>query len=179
MPVDMKAMIANTYLQLAKQEEIDKITVKRLIEACHISRQTFYYHFQDLIDVIAWIAQKNGDLLVEKCLKMDRIQEACELFVHQAKNQYPMIEKLLNSQKRDYVEQLMVQSVRNALVEIARNRGVKHPVMLNDLDFVLDFYAYGIVGLLLKYCPNPQMKESVLAEKLHRLLSGEVFGFSE
>ena len=38
MPVDMKAMIAGTYLQLVQHGNVDKITVKALIDACHISR---------------------------------------------------------------------------------------------------------------------------------------------
>ena len=52
MPVNMKAMIAETFLTLAGQKNVDKITVKDLVEACGISRQTFYYHFQDIIDVV-------------------------------------------------------------------------------------------------------------------------------
>ena len=51
MPADMKEMIAETYARMIRQGDIDKITVKALIEECHISRQTFYYHFQDIMDV--------------------------------------------------------------------------------------------------------------------------------
>ena len=51
MPSDMKARIAREFAELARTKSIDKITVKDIVEACHITRQTFYYHFQDLIDV--------------------------------------------------------------------------------------------------------------------------------
>ena len=54
MPVDMKALIAETLQKMAQKGNIDKITVKSLIEECHISRQTFYYHFQDIMDVMEW-----------------------------------------------------------------------------------------------------------------------------
>ena len=40
MPVDMKLLIAETFGKLAQRGNIDKITVKALIEECHISRQT-------------------------------------------------------------------------------------------------------------------------------------------
>lgn len=52
MPVDMKNVIAGTFATMAKQKGIDKITVKALIDACGISRQTFYYHFQDIMEVV-------------------------------------------------------------------------------------------------------------------------------
>ena len=51
----MKLLIAETFGKLAQRGNIDKITVKALIEECHISRQTFYYHFQDKYELINWI----------------------------------------------------------------------------------------------------------------------------
>ena len=52
MPIDMKTVISNTFVSMVKQKGIDKITVKALIEACDISRQTIYYHLQDIMEVI-------------------------------------------------------------------------------------------------------------------------------
>ena len=51
---DMKILIAEAFIDLLEKESIDKITVKQLIEECHISRQTFYYHFRDIMDVLEW-----------------------------------------------------------------------------------------------------------------------------
>ena len=49
MPVDMKAKIAETLYELLKHKPLDKITVKELVDTCNISRQSFYYHFQDIM----------------------------------------------------------------------------------------------------------------------------------
>ena len=43
----LKGMMANTPL--------DKITVKHLTERIKITRPTFYYHFRDIYDLLAWI----------------------------------------------------------------------------------------------------------------------------
>ena len=59
MPMDTKAMIADAFIQLAHQKRIEKITVKDIVEHCNISRQAFYYHFQDIFDVIEWIIHHN------------------------------------------------------------------------------------------------------------------------
>lgn len=37
---DMKTQIADTFSELLEKEDMDKITVTKLIEECHISRQT-------------------------------------------------------------------------------------------------------------------------------------------
>ena len=36
-------------------KSLDKITINELAEDCGISRMAFYYHFQDLYDLIEWI----------------------------------------------------------------------------------------------------------------------------
>ena len=57
---DMKSMIADTFSQMLEKEDIDKITVTKLIGECHISRQTFYYHFQDIQNNIQSYLKYNG-----------------------------------------------------------------------------------------------------------------------
>lgn len=52
MPINKKEVIADAFVSLAQRKNADKITVKDLVEACGISRQTFYYHFQDILEVI-------------------------------------------------------------------------------------------------------------------------------
>ena len=72
MPTNMKNVIADTFFTMVKQKGIDKITVKDLVETCHISRQTFYYHFQDILDVIEWSARQ----AIQKALDASLSEEA-------------------------------------------------------------------------------------------------------
>lgn len=65
---DMKAVIADTFSQMLDKEDIDKITVTKLIAECHISRQTFYYHFKDIMDVLEWTFRRATQELVQKSL---------------------------------------------------------------------------------------------------------------
>ena len=51
----MRRLISDTFSELVKTQDVDKITVTMLIGECHISRQTFYYHFQDKYELLSWI----------------------------------------------------------------------------------------------------------------------------
>lgn len=70
MAADMKRIIAEHFDALVRQRGIDKVTVTAVIEDCGISRQTFYYHFQDLMDVVEWSANQAAELMVERSLKV-------------------------------------------------------------------------------------------------------------
>lgn len=174
MPVNMKAMIAETFLTLAGQKNVDKITVKDLVEACGISRQTFYYHFQDIIDVVEWLVERNTQTMLERSLAAGDPREAIRIFVADAVEKRDLIQRLLASQRLEQVRGTMFQAFRTYLRELFRSREPAQPVRVSDLETLIDFCAFGIAGLLLEHCQRPRTDVELLTDQIYRLLSGEM-----
>ena len=55
---DTKQKIAQALCQLMLERPLKKITVQDLMERTQMKRQTFYYHFQDIYDVLVWICRR-------------------------------------------------------------------------------------------------------------------------
>lgn len=53
-----KEKIAAAVKELMRQKSIRKITVQDIMEETGMKRQSFYYHFQDIYDVIEWICNR-------------------------------------------------------------------------------------------------------------------------
>ena len=49
-----KEILAESFREVAERKNIDKITVKDIVENCGYSPATFYRQFQDKYDLIAW-----------------------------------------------------------------------------------------------------------------------------
>ncbi|MGN1277577.1 MAG: TetR family transcriptional regulator, partial [Floccifex sp.] len=45
-------LIMNSFLSLLEKKPYNKITVKDIVEDCQVNRNTFYYHFHDIPDVL-------------------------------------------------------------------------------------------------------------------------------
>ena len=58
MSENTKIKISDGLIRLIEKENGNRITVTSLIKACGISRQTFYYHFEDMDDVLEWSAAR-------------------------------------------------------------------------------------------------------------------------
>ncbi len=59
-----KLALANALKAQLQKKFLDDITVKELVEACEINRQTFYYHFQDIYDLLRWLLEhETGETL--------------------------------------------------------------------------------------------------------------------
>lgn len=50
-----KRALATSLKKLLSQKELTKISIKDITDDCGIQRQTFYYHFADVYDLIEWI----------------------------------------------------------------------------------------------------------------------------
>ena len=55
-----KALVAAA-AELLKKKPLDKITIKEITDTCGLTRNTFYYHFQDIYDLLGWMLIKEAD----------------------------------------------------------------------------------------------------------------------
>lgn len=119
---DMKAVIADTFSQMLDKEDIDKITVTKLIAECHISRQTFYYHFKDIMDVLEWTFRRATQELVQKSLNEEDRLGALTTYVAFVRQNRKKFERLLYSRRWVQIEGMLVEAVTVYLAQIARSK---------------------------------------------------------
>lgn len=60
-----KELLAESFLELAQKTSIDKITITEITNNCQMSQPTFYNHFQDKYDLIAWVYTENVNRIME------------------------------------------------------------------------------------------------------------------
>ena len=176
MSKETKQLIAETFVELSRQKSIDKVTVKDVVEVCHVSRQTFYYHFQDLTDVMEWMLRQTTEQMLAESLKAENAEEALYIFVSTvAEHTKGVLPKLLNSQRRGQLENMMLQAVRTYLQEMMKQRMPDLQVSFADLQVAIDFCSYGITGLLLEYGSREHIDIEQLTAQIYRILQGGIF----
>ena len=175
MAVDMKQMIAETLVGLLERKSVDKITVKELVEACGISRQAFYYHFQDIMEVIEWTMAQELQKAVDISLAAPTPQEAMRGVILALKRNRKLIRHLMSSQRRSEIERLLVESTRIYLGKMMRAKAADLSVKPGDLEVALHFYSYGLVGMMMESL-DAEQNPDVLAEQFYGLLTGKIWG---
>ena len=174
MPVDMKQMIAETLVKLLEQKSVDKITVKELVDACGISRQGFYYHFQDIMEVIEWITTQAIQRAVDVSLAAATPQEAVKAVILTLRKNGKLIQHLMASQRRAEIERLLVMSARTYLEKVLRAKAAGLTVKPSDLEAAIHFYSYGLVGMLVETMEQ-QIDADAAADQFCRLLTGDIW----
>ena len=157
MPVDVKQVIAETFAGLLEHKNVEKITVKELVDACHISRQTFYYHFQDTMEVIEYLMEQRLQKTLLASLEAPSVQDALKSVITVTSE-----EKRLRRFSRAYFD------------EMIRAHAAGRTLPASDLETAVSFYSYGVVGLLLDNLTKEQNPD-ILAQQISGLISGEIW----
>lgn len=172
--MEMKNVIAETFGAMIKEKDIDKITVKAVIEACHISRQTFYYHFQDIMDLVEWSLSQAMQRMLARSLEAETPEKALCVMISHFLESRELIRRLMSSQKRGQIEKMIVQAARAYLRELLCSKSPGVTLRYGNVEVMLDFWACGVTGVLLQSCGQKDLDVQKLANQLSRLIPAQI-----
>ena len=152
-----QALIAS-FKKLLETEPFDKITISDITNDCGLSRQTFYYHFRDIFDMIRWIY--NSESLNEIGGRggygtwQDKNRE---LFDYTLNNKSLILGTFNSKCRNDLVGYYMDVSIRKIsdIVEMKSDGDIAE----KDKKFIASVYAYAFVGIMVDWISDG-MKES-------------------
>lgn len=65
MIVNTKERLAQCLKELMKSKPLDKITISALTKSAQVNRQTFYYHFDNIFDLLKWTVDNEATHLLK------------------------------------------------------------------------------------------------------------------
>ncbi len=61
-------------------KQVRKLTVKDIVNECQITRQTFYYHFEDIPALFRWILKQDEKQMLHSIFSMDNTEKILKYF---------------------------------------------------------------------------------------------------
>ena len=148
MQKDTKTMISDTFLSLLEKNPFDKITVRDIVEECNINRNTFYYYYSDIYDLLDEIFQKEMKLMLDSHKNGDSWIEGFIRMTNTAYTHKKVIHNICSSRSYDYFENYMYKSCNYIMVDLVRFQAEGMDVPDEDIEFIASFYEYAFVGIL-------------------------------
>jgi AcrR family transcriptional regulator len=142
-----KNNIVNAFLELAKDSEVDKITVTDLVDTCQISRQTFYYHFDDIQKMIEWAFDKETKNIIFAIPKASSWLEAISGYVDFFEKYEYFFKKALHSRHFIVIHNLLYKSFTEYIIAYTTRKKPISESMTENADFIVKCTALTYVGL--------------------------------
>ena len=161
--------------KLLLQKPLNKITINDITEDCGVNRMTFYYHFKDIYDLVDWIMVEDAAKALENKPTFDTWMEAFLDILHQVQENKVLVMNVYRSISREQVEQYLYKLLDPMLREFMERGMQEITVQDDDVQFIVDFYKYALVGMALEWIRKDMKEDPVrMAERLNILIHGDL-----
>ena len=83
-----KNALAASLKRLLSKKELSKITITNITEECGVNRQTFYYHFKDIYDLMEYRMEREMKRVMEETMSQPDPEKAlAQLYMYIMENQ--------------------------------------------------------------------------------------------
>lgn len=149
MSAKKKQVIVDKYLELIKETEYDKISVTDLVAACTISRQTFYYHFDDIDSMVTWAFNEAMQKTLNSVVEKKNYFEALESFFTMLERFHYVIKNSMSTSHAMFIYNLLYNTIYNYFISYYE-QSPKHSAMTSrEQKFGVSYTATALTGLIL------------------------------
>lgn len=139
--------IMSTFMQLLESESLDKITVRDIVEECEINRNTFYYHYSDIYDLLDDVFRVETEKFmsedVDENTTFGEEYERAARFVLKYKK---AILHIYDSKKRDVLQNYLETLAFSFISRFVKKEADGYGLSDEDIDYITGFYTHAIVG---------------------------------
>ena len=133
-----------------EKKPLSKITVTDIVSACGLNRKTFYYHFQDVPDLLKWTLEQEAVDVVKKFDLLNELEDALRFAVSYIRENRHIINCAYDSMGRDELKRFLnhdFQSIAMKLIEqIERKENIHADPEYKRI--LCNFYTEGLAGEL-------------------------------
>ena len=142
-----KLWIADKMRELMKYKTIDKIRVTEICKAAEIERPTFYYHFKDKYDLVAW-------MFYHSAYETDVISvESAAQSMNKMKSDMIFYKRAYEDSSQNALWRYMLEYFVKRYTELAKEK-LRTDLLDTQLSYSIRFYCMGAVGMTQEWVLN-------------------------
>ena len=151
MPNRTKEMLAESLMKLLARRTLDKITIQDIVDDCGYNRQTFYYHFHDIYDLIDWIFAAQTQELIEKCRACGSLDVGVEAVIAYMRGNRRLILNILRSVNGEKLLDNLYRSAQSIVLSALENHPGVQELSAEYRELVAEAFKYALAGLLIDW----------------------------
>ena len=145
-------LLTESLKRLMVQKPLNKISIREITEGCGVNRQTFYYHFDDVYDLLEWVFEEDANRVLPSEIYYEKWKENVSVFFRYLEDNRTFVLNIFNSQNRAYLLRYLKRRLHLVYHAFAAIVAEGQNVEWGDFEFICDFYVNGIVGIIAQWC---------------------------
>lgn len=139
-------MYAESLMRKLEHQTLDHITVTDIAQDCGTTRQAFYYHFDDIYDLLEWIYLQESAKLLENNRDIHTWQRGQRLILDWMQSHRAFVINTYRSIKREYLENFLIDWLNPLLLDVVEAQSEGLCVSKDERLFLARFYTLALVA---------------------------------
>ncbi len=170
-----KESLAAALKQMMNVKPIGKITVKDLVEICGVNRQTFYYHFDDVYDLLEWVFEEDANRFLPQKVVYEHWREDIMIYLDYLQENSTFALNVYNSNSRLYMLRYLKARMAACIRSFAEIASEGKNIDRQDFEFVVEFYANCAIGFISQWMDmGMQFPKEITRDRILRVMDQSV-----
>ena len=174
MQKDTKKLIFDTFITLLEKKPFDRITVKDIVEACDINRNTFYYYYSDIYDLLEEVFMKELNELITAHKEGKSWGAAFIKVAYVAYDHKKLINNICASRSYEYFENYMYKACKHIIIDFVQVSAEGMRVPEEDIEFIASFFEYAFLGIISEWFRTGMREDPLKLGSQLWLISGNI-----
>lgn len=166
-----KKALAASLKKMLETKPLSKITVTDIAQDCGVNRHTFYYHFQDIYDLVEWIYSSEAEKVVETEKRCDtwqqRLEEILRYTFRYALENKKFIQGTYRSLSREELTGFLHRKIYDVVKAVVDDEARNLNISAEKKNFVTNFYTHAFQGIILSWIEDDMKQDP---EEIIRML---------
>lgn len=149
--------IIDSFMELLQKKSLDKITVKDIIEETEVNRNTFYYHFQDIYDLLESAFEEEAVKFRSEADPKNNFYEEYIRTVNFLLDHSDAIIHIYNSKSRDVIKTYLESAASFFIGRFVEEAAEGSKLSENGKNYIIYFYTDAIIGITLRWIEGSMM----------------------
>ncbi len=156
--LNTKQLIAASLKKFMIKKPLNRITVSEIVSDCNVNRKTFYYHFNDIYDLLKWMLQEEAIEIVKQFDLLIDYKEAVIFVMNYVQENKHLLSCAYDSIGRNEMKRFFYADFIGVTGKIIENTQQQLNVKADEefKEFLTHFYTEAIAGLLIDEFSNKQ-----------------------
>ncbi len=171
MATDMKDTIAQAAKYLVMEKGVKRLTVKDIVEECHITRQAFYYHFEDIPGLFRWIIERDTARTMAELQELKGGEAQLRYLFVMAINALPYMKKGMESNYRAELERFINQYFQRLFQQVSDKAKLYQNCTRAEANLILRYHSQAVLGLLRSWSEEDTKNLDQIVHTVFRLMT--------
>lgn len=162
-----KKAIRDAFVKLLNEKTLNQITVKDIVETCGVNRNTFYYYYEDIPQLLESVINEDAERIIREYPSLDSIEACLEAVIGFALENRTAVLHMFRSVNRDIYERYQWKVCRHVITVYMDKLLEGRSVPDDDRQLMLDYTVCLCFGFILGWLDSG-MKDDIKT-RFHRL----------